>query len=456
MHLPHPNKFIPNNFDVDVKKVDKPATKPTLLKDTSLSRLWHKKDDVWWIPKAHVYLNLKSPNILKSAKSSVCTRILIELLLEEMNEYAYDAECAGLAYSAESMGDGVLIHVKGYNDKLNILLIQVIKCLKNLVINQNKFDVVKERIQRVYSNFSMDAPLMHANVSTYALTQDVFYTFDQRLNAIKDIKKEDIDQYNKELLSQMHLEMFVHGNLTNENANETLEKIEDILRPESLTNEQKLSLQSSLVPKGDYIYKTKVENPSQLNSAIEYYNEVGDITDLELRTKLSLFAQIVNEPAFDQLRTKEQLGYMVFSGIRKSVGSMGFRILIQSERPPKFLEDRIEEFYTNTIKNLLDNLTDEQFNKNVTSLINEKLEKPKNLNNESSRFWLDISSGYYDFHRRLKEVEVLKKLTKDDILSFFVHYIHVSIIINLLSLFQINENTFFSHQVIIVINCQLI
>ena len=88
MHLPHPNKFIPNNFDVDVKKVDKPATKPTLLKDTSLSRLWHKKDDVWWIPKAHVYLNLKSPNILKSVKSSVCTRILIELLLEEMNEYA--------------------------------------------------------------------------------------------------------------------------------------------------------------------------------------------------------------------------------------------------------------------------------------------------------------------------------------------------------------------------------
>jgi insulysin len=59
---------------------------------------------------------------------------------------------------------------------------------------------------------------------------------------------------------------------------------------------------------------------------------------------LGLLAQIASEPCFDQLRTKEQLGYLVFSGVRKQPGMMGFRIIIQSERDPIYLENRIEAF----------------------------------------------------------------------------------------------------------------
>jgi insulysin len=59
---------------------------------------------------------------------------------------------------------------------------------------------------------------------------------------------------------------------------------------------------------------------------------------------LSLMAQVINEPCFDQLRTKEQLGYLIFSGVRNQPGSMGLRIIIQSERHPIYLENRIEAF----------------------------------------------------------------------------------------------------------------
>ena len=187
-----------------------------------------------------------------------------------------------------------------------------------------------------------------------------------------------------------------------------------------------MSCYPSHVSSGDHIYTKHVPNKAQVNSAIEYYNEVGDVADLDLRTKLSLFAQIAHEPAFDQLRTKEQLGYMVFSGVRKSIGAMGFRVLIQSERPPIYLEGRVEEFFNVTIKKLLEEMSDEEFEKSKNSLIEEKLEKPKNLNNEASRLWLELSGGYYDFHRRTNEVESIKKLTKQDIMDFFYTYIHQS------------------------------
>ncbi|TIB35721.1 hypothetical protein E3P86_02628 [Wallemia ichthyophaga] len=426
MHLPHPNQFIPTNFDVEKVEINEPSIVPTLLRDTPTVRLWHKKDDQWWVPKAHVYLVMKSPSILQSAKSSVSTRLFNELLLDEMNEYAYDAECAGFAYSIESTGDGVLIHVKGYNDKLTTLLHQIVSTMKRLHIKEDRFNVIKERIERMYANFSMDAPLMHANVSTYSLTQKAFFTFEERLEAVKSIKKEDVENHAKEVLQRLYMEVFVHGNMTDDAAVKISRDIEGVIQPSALTEEERKSLQSSLVPTGDHVYTKEVPNKAQVNSAIEYYNEVGDVTDIDLRTKLSLFAQITHEPAFDQLRTKEQLGYMVFSGLRKSIGAMGFRVLIQSERPPVFLEGRVEHFFDVTVKGLLEDMSEEEFEKNKLSLIEEKLEKPKNLSNESSRLWLELSGGYYDFHRRGNEVESIKKLTKKDILDFFYTYIHQS------------------------------
>ena len=51
-----------------------------------------------------------------------------------------------------------------------------------------------------------------------------------------------------------------------------------------------------------------VEN---VNSAIEQFTYIGDITHQKDRVALSLLGQMVQEPLFDQLRAKEQLGYIV-------------------------------------------------------------------------------------------------------------------------------------------------
>ena len=59
---------------------------------------------------------------------------------------------------------------------------------------------------------------------------------------------------------------------------------------------------------------------------------------------LELFAQIISEPCFTVLRTTEQLGYIVFSGIRRTNGAQGLRIIVQSDKHPQYVEERIETF----------------------------------------------------------------------------------------------------------------
>lgn len=131
-----------------------------------------------------------------------------------------------------------------------------------------------------------------------------------------------------------------------------------------------------------------------------------------------LFIQLINEPCFDTLRTKEQLGYLVHSTGRSSIGMTGFRISIQSERDAAYLESRVDAFL-DSFEGTLQGMSDEQFDKERASLVNRLREEPKNLVLETMSYWGHIHAGYYDFERRAADADRIAALTKDEIVSFF-------------------------------------
>lgn len=147
-----------------------------------------------------------------------------------------------------------------------------------------------------------------------------------------------------------------------------------------------------------FAYKRPLSDEKNINSCIEYYCQVCPMNDRRTRTTLSILAQIMNEPAFNQLRTKEQLGYIVFSGIRITKTIAGFRVLIQSEKPTEYLESRIDVFFDN-VGDVLKDMPDTEYEKHVNSIISKRKEKFKNLGEETNSYWSHISSGYYDFFK---------------------------------------------------------
>lgn len=87
----------------------------------------------------------------------------------------------------------------------------------------------------------------------------------------------------------------------------------------------------------------EVENKLHKSSCTEVYYQAG-LQSTESNMLLELLAQIISEPCFNTLRTKEQLGYIVFSGVRRANGAHGLRIIVQSDRHPKYVEQRIKTF----------------------------------------------------------------------------------------------------------------
>lgn len=221
----------------------------------------------------------------------------------------------------------------------------------------------------------------------------------------------------------MYIEVLAHGNIHKEDALAMTDLIEKTLRPRTLPQSQWHVRRNLILPEGaNYTYQRTLGDPANINHCIEYYVQTGPLKDRIRTAKLMLLAQMTDELGFDQLRTKEQLGYIVFTGGKMMATMGGYRVIIQSEKPTKYLEERIDAFLA-MFGDKLKNMSQEDFDSHKKSLINKRLEKLKNLSQECNRFWHHISSEYFDFHKVDMDVAHIKPLTKNHMIDFFQHYV---------------------------------
>ncbi|KZF20164.1 LuxS/MPP-like metallohydrolase [Xylona heveae TC161] len=426
LHLPHRNEFIPTKLEVEKWEVSEPSKAPKLLRHDDKVRIWWKKDDQFWVPKANVFITLRTPLAYTTPECAVKTKLFCELVRDSLAEYSYDAEIAGLEYSLSSNSIGIDIEVSGYNDKIPVLLEKVLTSMRDLEVKPDRFHIIQERLLRGFRNVEYHQPFQRVGEFSRWLNSEKSWINEQYLAELPHLTPEDIRTFFPNLLRQVHVEALVHGNLYRDDALKLTDLVEATLKPRPLPQSQWHVRRSLLLPQGcNYIYPRALKDPANINNCIEYLLFIGENPDRALRAKLLLLAQLAEEPAFDQLRTKEQLGYVVFSGLRLAATTMSYRILIQSERTPEYLEQRINSFLIQLGKELEEKSV-EDFEKLKRSLINKRLEKVKNLNQESDRFWNHIGNEYYDFEQVDYDVAHLKPVTKDEVLSFFHHYIHPS------------------------------
>ena len=424
LHLPHENEFIPTKLSVDKRDVSEPLKYPKLIRSDESARTWWKKDDQFWVPKGNVLITLRNPLASVTPAIAVKTRMYCELVKDALVEYSYDAELAGLDYGLASFSLGLCIDVSGYSDKMYVLLEKVLESMRDLKVEPDRFRIVKERVLRGYRNWVFQQPYRQVADFTSWLGKEKGWINEQYLAELVPLQPEDISTFYPQVLQQMNIELLAHGNIYKEDALRMTQLVESTLKPRSFHQSQWQVRRNLVFPEGtDYTYRRNLADPANVNHCIEYYLFVGSVTDRRLRAKLILLAQMTDEAGFDQLRTKEQLGYIVFTGARIAATTMGYRVIIQSERPTEYLEERINAFLASFAKSL-DTMPQEEFESHKKSLINKRLEKLKNLEQESARFWDHITSEYFDFLQVEEDVKHLRPLTKSDLVEFFNHYIH--------------------------------
>jgi insulysin len=423
LHLPHKNEFIPTRLTVEKKEVAEPAKHPVLIRNKDGVRTWWKKDDRFWVPKGSVVLALRNPLLAVTAANYVKAALFSQLVKDELTEYAYDAEISGLEYSLDTNSLGFSIEVGGYNDKMAVLLEKVLVQIRDLQVKPDRFEIVKERLLRGYRNWDFQQPYHQVSELSRWLSNSLAWANEQCLAELLQITPEDITIFQPLLTRQVYTEILVHGNMYREDALRMTDLVESTLRPRPLPLSQTNAVRNFIIPEGsDFTFRKTLGDPANVNNGIEYYLYCGSLDDQKTRAKVLLLGQIGDEKGFDTLRTKEQLGYIVFTGPRVSNTTCGYRVIVQSERTPEYLETRINAFLA-SLGSYIKDMPKDEFEDHRRSLINKKLEKLKNLEQEGARFWSHISSGYFRFEQVDIDVEHLRNLTQEEMVEFFQHYI---------------------------------
>ncbi|CAH9102787.1 unnamed protein product, partial [Cuscuta europaea] len=430
LHLPVPNLFIPNNLSL--KSIPNKMSAPFLLRKSAYSRLWYKPDTSFSTPKAYIVLDFRCPNCGISPESSLLTNIFLRLVMDDLNEYAYYAEMAGLGYSVNSYYNGFQVSVGGYSEKMTTLLEKVIDKLLNFEVKPDRFSVIKELVTRKYKNIKCQQPYEQAMYYCSLTLQEKRWSWDHELQVLPSLDVDSLSRFYPLLLSRTFLECYVTGNTESNEAESVIQRIENLLykgpHPVSralFASEHLTSRVIDLAQGTPYLYYTEGLNPSDENSAFSHYIQVG-LDEFELNVKLQLFELIAKQPAFDQLRSVEQLGYITSLSRRYDSGVCGLQFIVQSSvKDPSYVESRVTEFLA-TFKGKLSEMSNDEFKNKVNALIDVKLEKFKNLGEETDYFWWEISGGTYKFNRVEMEVKALKQLTKGDLVDFFDEYVSVN------------------------------
>ncbi|TKY62616.1 Zinc-metallopeptidase [Spatholobus suberectus] len=429
MHLPAPNKFIPT--DLSLKIVHEKVKLPVLLSRSTYSALWYKPDTLFSTPKAYVKIDFNCPYSGNSPEAEVLTDIFTKLLMDYLNEYAYYAQVAGLYYSINHTDNGFQVTLLGYNHKLRILLETIVEKIATFEVKTDRFSVVKEMVTKEYQNFKYQQPYQQAMYYCSLILQDQTWPWIEQLDVLPALQVEDLAEFVPAMLSRTFLEFYIAGNIESHEAESLVKHIEDVLfncsKPlcKPLFSSQHLTNRVVKLESGmNFFYPSECLNPEDENSALVHYIQVGR-DDFKLNVKLQLFALVAKQPTFHQLRSVEQLGYITVLMQRNDCGIRGLQFIIQSTvKSPGNIEQRVEAFLK-IFETKLHEMTIDEFKSNVNALIDMKLEKHKNLREESAFFWREIKDGTLRFDRRDYEVEALRQLTPQELIDFFNEYVKV-------------------------------
>ncbi|CAL4939261.1 unnamed protein product [Urochloa decumbens] len=430
LHLPKKNEFIPRDFTLRNANSTRPSSdeNPRCIVDEPFIKLWYKMDMTFNVPRANTYFLISVKDGCSSLENSVLTELFANLLKDELNEVLYQAYVAKLE-TAISVGRKLEIKLYGYNDKLPILLSNILSTVRSFSPKTDRFEVIKEDLERAYKNTNMK-PMSHATYLRLQVLREMFWDVDEKLEVLMKLTFTDLVTFVPKILSQLHIEGLCHGNLSEEEAINISKIFRNTLSAQILPEEVRHGERVICIPNGvNFVRSVRVKNDLEENSVVEVYFPIEQDIGKEatrLRAITDLFSSIIEEPCFDQLRTKEQLGYTVDSSPRMTYRMLAYCFRVMSSKySPVYLQSRIDNFI-NGLSTLLDGLDDETFEHHRSGLIADKLEKEPSLSYQTGDYWSQIVDRRYMFDMPKLEAEELRTIQKADVIDWYNTYIRSS------------------------------
>lgn len=236
----------------------------------------------------------------------------------------------------------VRLTLGGYNAKLKefsayITKKAVVDYKDILPQNQKEFERYKDILSRSFAAFDVKQPYAHCASYSQLLVNPRNFQYSNRdlRDATAAISLEDLKSYAASLWKSGKGLALVQGNIEEAEAKDLIETLDGIVGfepiPESEYPVELAPLPLPQVPAGDMPTKLVVSEPNPENGNSASYVILQDLSEEpKAHVLMELIGAIVAEKFYEELRTRQQLGYICSSGIRGLGKSRYIGFIVQS------------------------------------------------------------------------------------------------------------------------------
>lgn len=437
LSLPDKNTFICR--DNKLIKGIKPYKYPIRISSFKYYELWYQFTNQFSTPYVNVTINLTLPKLKGGVSIYLAFKIYLDCVIDEMNARLY--ECNMCNYETELLLTqfNLTITINGPCEKIGNVVDMLTKNISRGGIQMKTFLKIKRRFYENLINNIFISPyedaiqeLLHNIEYNYYVTKDM-------LKGITNIDYKNILGIKNIVFSKMLVKGMISGNILLGDAIQIANKFKHIASNNDRINYDKIKLIKELRGGSREIIKTMSGNSKEFNSAVGIFYNIGYVHPVLISDEFkgnwnykiclsNLVHSIVGNEYINQLRTGEQLGYVVTSDLF-FLGSEGnpllaYAFIIQSStKDSNYLVSRTEKFIEDIRQVISDEKEDDLLDRKK-SLIELLLRPPENLKSFTSK---NLNKAFntenvMNFEDIL--IETYKKITIYDLLVYYDNYIY--------------------------------
>lgn len=404
-----------------------PASKhvPQQIHCSSSLRLWWLQDSKYQRPITALRLQIVCQKANKDPFYAAVADLLVSLASDALTETAYLAEMCELYSSIESTDTGFELRFEGYNEKLPTLAMETLECVFRFRIQcsmcpsvRARYETCLKALKRRYRNANLKVSDFARNVRIEAIRTSLSSS-NEKLHALSSITVDNFLNVAQDILSNFAIEALFHGNEDKIDAKAMATTLLKFATKQGLPRKSYPPQSIFRIPKVES--PTILQIPSKIsdsNTACELYFQISKDNTKD-RVLIDLLVDIMDEPFYDQLRTKEQFGYHVEVNARWSHGIIGcmFHVVTNVKSADTVLH-RIDHFLTD-FRDMLVKMSDSDYRDHVIGLGRQKLDMANSMDEETDGYWTEITDGRFEWEVGRKEAIILSQVTKMELVDAF-------------------------------------
>lgn len=417
--LPERNVFIPKNTAVKAQSMlpvqasSSGKNVPALLVNTDQLDVWFLQDKIFRSPKAELNFQFKLPMLNNSLENAARMKLFTALITDQLSEFAYPANVAGLKFEIKANPRGFSLNVNGYTDKQSLLVNKILTAVSLADFSQSRFDKLKDDLIRECRNEDKNLPYSVLAKKIVRLQYLPYWGEKEYIDPLQKTSFDQFKQFSADFLRGAKIETLFYGNLYPQ----------DAIKLSALVEHQLLQKISNKLPQLAKVSRSEnSDNKAWLyiyplehhDHAVELYVQAMS-PSIDDAAHMLLLSQILQSPFYNQLRTEKQLGYIV------AVYPMPFKTIEASlfvVQSPNVGAENIAVEMNAFLSSMTEKIGD-NFVENKNAVLAQLREPAVSLSEQSDKFWQSLTVNDTSFTRQQELIAAVSRISVESIRKYY-------------------------------------